>query len=231
MATSAIQILPPLASLSSRAEVVREEITGLKTNLMESSLKLGRLLKEARDNQFHLIWGYPQWGAWVEDASGLDMSERQSFYLISVVERSAALGIPDTDLHKVKMSKLKAIFSLPKDTDPDLVRSMVKDAEEATLKTVRDAVGIIKNVQYVFKTIKLEREVAENVWDPAMERARREYGNTIDYQGDLADITDSKCIEMIFADFNAGPSEEDKYDEEEIIEAQFEDILVPSEAA
>lgn len=221
-----IEVLPPLELMSSRAEEVRTEITQLKDSIMASSLKLGRLLKEARDNQYHHIWGYAQFGLWVEEASGLDMSERQCYYLIAVVERAEACGIPDEELNKVKLSKLKTIFSLPADTDPETIKTLVREAETAPLDDVREVVGRIKNVDFVFKTLKMERDTYENVYSPAMDKARLEYGNSIDFKGDPKEIEDDKAIEMICATYLSGPDIE----ESETVDAEFEDV-VAQEAA
>jgi hypothetical protein len=222
-----IQVLPPLDTMSSRANEVRTQLSQIKVSLMETKLILGRLLKEARDNQYNLLWGFHRFGAWVEEGSGLDLSERSAYDMISVVEMANALEIPDEQLHRVKFSKLKAIASLPDDTDPDVVRGLVRDAEEAPLKSVQEAVGLLKNQAYVYTTLKFERDAYDNVWLPGVEKARRMYGNTIGFQGDLADIEQSRAAELMAASLLAEP---DESEEGELLDAEYIDVLLPEAA-
>lgn len=207
-----------------RHEIVHLQIMQIKNDIMERSLELGRLLKEARDNNYNLPWGYARFGLWVE-SSGLDLSERQAYYLIAIVERSEQLGIPDEELKRVKLSKLKAILSLPADTDPDRVRELVREAETMSLKDVNAVVGALKNQEFIYKTHKFPIEVMDNIYEPAVERARRLHGNTVNEAGEVTEISDSKAVELWAVEFLNGP-EEDEYP---VIEAEFQDIVATEE--
>ena len=204
-----------------RSQEVLTRIMEIKGDLMERSLELGRLLKEARDNDYAQRWGYPRFGSWVESASGLDLSERSAYYLIRVVERTAELGIPDEVVKQVKISALKEICALPDDTDPDRVRELINEAQTLSLKSVREVVGALKNQEWVMHHIKMSREAEDAVYQPAMERIRNEYGDTVGPDGSPEDITESRGIEMILADYIASPAEE----EYEIAEGEFVDVI------
>ena len=204
-----------------RAEIVLQQIKQIRDGMATGFLVLARLLKEARDNDYPQRWGYARFGQWVEEGSGLDISERTAYDLIRVVTRSEELGIPDDQLTKVKISNLKSIFSLPEDTDPDVMRELVVEAKSLPVKKVREVVGEMKNEDYVYHTLKILRETEDNLYQPALERVRREYGNTVGPEGNPEDISDSRGTEMIFADYLASPEEEDDLP---IVEAEWTDV-------
>lgn len=210
-----------------RAEEVRLHIMQLKGQITSSFLALARLLKEARDNDYALAWGYARFGVWVETASGLDLSERSAYYLIRIVERADELEIPDSELESVKISSLKEIFSLPADTDPQQIRELVTEAKSMSHNDVRQVVGTMKNEDWVYHSLKILREVEDNVYQPALERIRREFGNTLGPDGNPEDISDSRCIEFALAAYLASPEEHDGYT---IIDAEFHDITASEEA-
>lgn len=206
-----------------RAEACSEQIKRLGNNLVVSSLALGRLLREFRDNHYASALGYGRFGDWVEEASGLDMSERNAYDLIAVVEKSTLFGITDEQLHAVKLSKLKSIFSLPADTDPEVVKGLLQEAETKPLSQVQREVGKLKGQEFVMVMLKLERETYDNTFLMAIEKARRVYGNTMGVDGELADISVSRCVEMWAAEYINGPDEE----EFDVIEGEYEDVLLP----
>jgi hypothetical protein len=195
-------VVPEVVTLPPRHEQVLDEIKSLKTDIMERALYLGKLLVEVDDEQHYLKYGYPSSKAWLLNGSGLDLSDREAYYLKRVVRRSRELSIPDADLLKVKLSKLKRICSLTnEEATPEEIKALVHSAETASLKTVTEAVNVAKKMDYEFRTFKWERDTFENVIAPAFERIRKEYGGTIDEDGKEQDVTDSRCVEMIFADY------------------------------
>jgi hypothetical protein len=204
--------------------VCRLHLMQLGSEIQRSFITMGRLLKEARDNDYHLEYGYPRFGQWVEE-SGLDLSERNAYYMINVIERAEQLGIPDDQLQQVKFSSLKEIMALPESTDPEQVKALVTEAKDMSVKDVTAVVGALKNESWVYHNLKILREVEDNVYQPAMERARREYGNTINPDGDPDDISDSRCIEMILANYLAGVEEQ----EYPIIEGRWSDAITSAE--
>jgi hypothetical protein len=87
-------------------------------------------------------------------------------------------------------------------------------------KDVKQLVGMLKDESFTYHTLKFGQEAEDNVYQPALERARREYGSTMAPDGGPTDITDSKAVEMICGDYISGPEEQD----EEIIEGEFTDV-------
>lgn len=205
-----------------KAESCRLHILQLRDNIANNFIALARLLKEARDGDYALRWSYANFGDWVEIGSGLDLSERSAYYLIKIVERADELGIPDSELSLSKVSSLKEIMSLPSDTDPEQIKSLVKESQTMKAKDVKEVVGGLKNESWSFHSLKFLREVEENIYQPAMERARRLYGDTILPGGNPGDISDSRCVELILADFLSQP-EESEYPE---IVAEWEDAVL-----
>lgn len=205
-----------------RSEIVRLQILQVGSQLHRSFIVLGHLLKEARDNDYHNSYGYARFGEWIEsDSSGLDMSERSAYDFIKVIEGAERLRLTDDALGTFQYSSLKEILSLPADTDPAYQLQLLEESKTMKAKDVKSLVGTLKNEAYTYHTIKNSQEVEDNVYQPALERVRREYGDTVGADGGPEDITDSKCIEMLCADKLSGPEEED---DSEIIEGEFVDI-------
>lgn len=200
-----------------RQSEVLTAIFNIKSSLVERSLELGELLVEAQDNEYHLDWGYPTWRAWFEN-SGLDMSERQGYYLMNVVRRSRSLGVPKDSLRKVKLSKLKVIMSLPSETDPEKIKGLVVDAETASLDTVKSVAAALTNTEHVYKTFKLSTDFVEGVYPIAVETLRRMAGSDVNDDGEVSDISESRCLELAYADIASSPIMR-----EEIVDAEFED--------
>ncbi len=197
-----------------RSEEVLNRIHEIKSDLMDRSLELGRLLKEARDESHYLDWGYSKFGEWVNN-SGLDLSERSAWYLISVVEFQERHQITDEQLKVIGISKAKEIASLPAGTDESTVRGLLEQAETAPISTVKEVVGVLKNSEWVYKTLKMPRAFYEGQWIEGLEKARRLYGNTFGPDGEAKDIEDWRAIEIAFAEFLNYPAPEDSEDEYE----------------
>jgi hypothetical protein len=209
-----------------RHEVVLQRIQEIKNDLVDRSLELGRLLIEARDGSYHEKWGFARFGDWVEEASGLDMGERQAYYLMQIVERSAAIGITDGQLRRVKLSKLKEIFAL-KEAEPELIKELVSKAETATLEQIKQDVQMVKVANggepFLYVSYRIPLSVKE-LGQRAFEHLRQLYGTRPNEQGENIDIPDWKCLELCFAaglteqgDAPAPPSGE-------VIDAEFQDI-------
>ena len=213
--------LAVVATEQDRPTVVLKQIRALRDGMAHGFITLARLLKEARDNDYAPRWGYARFGEWVEEGSGLDISATTAYDLIRVVSMGERLGISDDALGHVKVSCLKEIAKLPEDTSAEFVSQLIEEAKTMPLKKVREVVGHVTNEDYVYHSLKFLREVEDNVYQPAVERARREYGNTVGIEGNPEDISDSKAIHMILADYLASPEEE----ELPVIEGEFVDVI------
>lgn len=199
------------------ADTVRERITevlsqlqGLKSNIVSSSLIMGDLLLEVKQNNYHIIAGYSDFQSWL-DASRLDIKISQAYYLMRIVSKANALDIPRSQLEACNITALKEIASLDVDKQADEIRTLVEEAAGASGSEVENKVNAIKvaNGQeiYTLKGFRIPNSVLEGVVEPAIEQVRMQYGQTIDGEtGEYIEISDGKALEMICADFLAGSS-------------------------
>jgi hypothetical protein len=196
-----------------RALIVKEQIDHIRLNLHDGLFDLAELLAEARTNSYHTVYGFQRFGEWVEQGSGLDMSERTAYYLIGIITKAKELGIPREQLKLAKMSKLKEIFSLDPQEFGDNIKQLVASSEGKSLQEVRDEVQQIKvgsgAETFVFMTLKIPRTVKEQIVDPAFELVRKQYGDVRDKDGNILDLTDSKCLEFISVAYTQDPNNED----------------------
>lgn len=204
-----------------RAEQVRQRIAEIKSDLVDRSLELGHLLVEARENCFHHVWGFATFGDWVEQESGLDMGARQAAYLMQIVTKSQELGIGDEELRKVKLSKLKEIFSL-KAAEPEIIKELLVRAETETLEQIRIDVQKVKIADgaeaYTVVSYRIPLTVKENIIPLAFDAARLKYG-TSNVNGEPQEISDGQCFELCLAAML------DSADHSPVEDAEFEDIL------
>jgi hypothetical protein len=189
---------------------VLAKIQNIKSRMLDGMLDLGELLFEARANSYHLNWGFTSFGEWVEQGSGLDMKERSAYYLISITEKSRQLGITREYLRESKLTKLREIFTLDADTHGETIKKLVADSATLTLEAVRDVVTTIKLGEgldpVIHRTFSFGKSAYEATIKPAIERMTMEYGDTIDaHTHEVMDITPGKALEMICADYLAGP--------------------------
>lgn len=209
-----------------RAEAVRKQIESLRTNLVDNMVDLGELLAEVKEKNLHFNYGYTRLGKWVEESSGLDMSERSAYYLIQIIEKSRKLGISKQVLKASKLSKLKEIFTLDADKYPDQIKLLTAEASSLTLHEVQEKVQIIaadgeEREPFTYITIKLPKSGKEVNFDPAVELVRKNYGDVPNkYTGEIGDVSTSYAIELICQDYLQDPNnyaEPKKSEESEVI--------------
>jgi len=197
-----------------RAVAVLNEIEVIKKNVVENVFRLGELLSEIRNSAIYQYWGFDNFGKWVEK-SGLDMSERQAFYLIRIIENAKTLGIDSNNLKKVKLSKLKEIFTLDPAKDAKEIEFLIEKGKTESLDAIREQVQAIQNGPgedtYTYLNLKISKKAKQEIIDPAIEIARREYGSTVNLEtGDPVDISLGRAIELICADYKADPNHQEQ---------------------
>jgi hypothetical protein len=215
-----------LATSAERIESVRIKIEEIKKGIAGGFLDLGELLVEIRDGSYHLAWGFPKFGNWLEK-SGLDMSERAAYYLMKIVSVGRELGIPRETLQEVKLSKLKEIISLDVKKHGEQIKQLIEscrpsaDRPEPTLDEVRINVQKVKGGEeidiYIYKTLKVTQAAWDNTIVPAIEAARKEFGDSVDDEGNPVEISIGHAIELICADHLA--------DVDQIVEAATADAI------
>lgn len=184
--------------ISQRAVLVHEALGALKLNIEDNFIDLCFLLYEASEGEYHRVWGYEQFGKWIENGSGLELSERTGFYYVNIAKKATKLGMTAKDLKAVRSStKLKEIFTLDAETNKGDIVALLEASKTTTLADIKAKVHNIKNPSTPapsFMTLKLEASVKEIV-DDALELARNNYGSTMGTESD--EITPSKCMELI----------------------------------
>lgn len=189
-------------NIATRAVIVREALVELKDQVQSNVIEQAYLLKEAYDNAYYKVLGSTSFGEWIEEQIDLDMSERSAWYLVNVARKAEELGISKDSLKASKISKLKEIFSLdPTDYGEDTKR-LVESSASITLEQVKDKVAEIQGQEPVtYMTLRIPRSVREGVINDAFELARRNYGSVVGEDGQARDISNSRCLELICAEY------------------------------
>ena len=197
--------------LAPRAFAVLSRVNQLKSGINENVLELGELLVEIRDNHYHQVWGFDTLALWL-GSSGLDVGERQAYYLMKVIDSAKKLGIGRDEMAKVKVSKLKKIFTLNPDKHPERIKQLVAAGEGVSLdeiikevaKTRADDDGWEAKTWRNFSLLTSQAAIV----DEAVERAKMESGSVTNaVTGEVMDISNATALERICADYLASPNE------------------------
>jgi hypothetical protein len=219
----AIVTMPkPDNAVVQEAAKVLAKIQNIRVGLFENMFTLAELLTEAREHSYHEVWGFNRFGDWVEKGSGLDISARTAYYLITIWEKSKELGIPRDQLVAARIAKLKEIFSLDSTKYGDEIKKLVYDAPNSNLDAVRAAVNKLKadggNIEpYTYITIKIPQSSKETI-ERSFELVRNQYGDVVDPQtGELLQLSAGKCLEYVCEGYLQDPNNyKEKEKEEEV---------------
>lgn len=192
-----------------RANAVLNSLRQINRNMKDGFFDTCALLMEAHDGAYHTCWDYPRFGDWVE-STGLDISARQAYYYLTIGKKAADLQISREELLNANISQLKKIFELDPGTHATEMRQLLASADQMTLKETEDAVVELRAAKTGeaparHMTFKFEDTIRDTVKE-AFELARRIYGDTLNVAGEAADISDSKCMELICVEFLNGAS-------------------------
>jgi hypothetical protein len=202
-ATEAItpEVLPPVdPTVVDRAEAVRLKLREAREQAESSFMDMCDLLMEAKAEGYHRIWGYAEFGQWIEEGSDLDMSARQAYYMINIARTVQKLGLSREQVKEIKISKLKEIFSLDSKTQQEEIKALVAAAPDQSLEEIKAHVRNVKTQageeppQYV--TYKIDSNIKQTV-DEAFALARLNYGDTMGQDGEPAEISNSKALELV----------------------------------
>lgn len=215
-----------------RAQSIRAEIRGLDKLVVDSTFDIAERLAEVKGACYYGAWGYQTFADYVE--TELDMKVRKAQYLVRIVNIAKQLGIERVQYEKIKITKLREIFTLePTDffwnettqhNEPihaHIVR-LVDEANGMTLEQVVEEVARLKGLTgddaLVWINTKVKRIVLEEVILPAREKARLLLGSQSQSAGEATEYSDGACEEVIHAEFLNGFQLE---------EQQFEDNRLP----
>lgn len=215
---SELTITDTALHLNYRPQEIKQRLEQIKTSLVQNCLELGRLLNEIQEDFIYRDWGYETFTEWLEQGSDLGVSHRESRYFQSIARRAAELQIPDDQLEKVKLSKLKEVMAF--DVPAEHVKGLLEAAQSAPLAEVKEQVKKARGYGWNYRSIKLEDEALEKVYEPALERMRRRHGGyTVD--GEPVDLSDSQCILYMCAEILAAPEEY----QVDAVDSEFEDVV------
>lgn len=127
-------------STKQRANVVLKEIKVVTSRIASDYLTLGRLLAEAFDGGYYLMWGHTSFEAWF-DGQNFDFEFRKAQYLMAITRKSAVLKLEDEDLQQCGLSRLREIFTLSPETHAKDIRRLVKSSPEQHMEDVKGAVA------------------------------------------------------------------------------------------
>jgi hypothetical protein len=179
---------------TNRAVQIMARLKEIKKLTDESYLDTCELLFEAHQNNYHQTLGYTTFIDWVTTAN-LDISARTAFYYIGIQKKSNILGLTRAQLSLCNVSSLKEIFTLdPVVHGPEMLNLV----EVALLKCVAG------EEPPVYLTLKLSASIKDTL-ENAFEVCRRLYGSVESESGPV-DISDSKCVELIFLSYLQDPN-------------------------
>ena len=208
-------------------EAVRQKVEEIRRGIAGRFIELGTLLGEIKDGGFHVIWGHANFGLWLK-SSGLDLGESAAYYLIKIVRTSKQMGIPQEQLEKIKLSKLREICRLDPKTHSKQIKQLMdactpdKDGNEMSLEDCRINVQKIEGGAeigdndtkidlFVFLTIKVTT-TQKQVIEDAVELVRAKHGDTMDADGNPAEISIGKAVELMAAEYLNGADEVEQED-------------------
>lgn len=184
-----------------RPAQVLERIGQVKQKFIEYFLELCFLLGEISEKKYFEQWQYNSFKEYVEN-SGLDIQVSAAYRMVRVYDGAKQLGLTWEQLAVTKPTKLLEIFSLDPQENAQAIRGLLEEGDTNTVEEVRNKVKAEKGLsEDVFLKFKVDKEVHEDIILPALERCRQIHGSNKDKFGNVYDISDSKCFELICFDF------------------------------
>jgi len=188
-----------------RPAQVLERIGQVKKKFVEYFLELCYLLGETVEKKYFETWGYNSFNEYVEN-SGLDIQTGAAHRMVKVYDGAKQLGLTLEQLMATKPTKLLEIFSLNPKENEKVIRGLLEEGDTNTVEEVKNKVRAEKGLsEDVFLKFKVEKDVHEMIILPALERCRQLHGSNKDKFGEVYDISDSRCLELIFTDFLGSP--------------------------
>lgn len=200
-----------------RASTVRRAINKLVAQANTSTFDLAELLFEAKTKLYYTGWGFESFSKY---AKSLAIKYTKSYYLVRVVENMTAAGLKREQYEPVGLTKLRMISRLKPDTEFKgtpvslLIRELTLRAQELTPEEVQYEVdtimGLTEDESMVWWNVKLKKLARENVIIPAIARMKKFIGSSPSEEGEgqQADASDGRALELICANFLTDPNYE-----------------------
>ncbi len=190
---------------SAESLAIKTRLLQIANSLEDSTFDISDLLLEAHDKSLHLENGFLRFGDWVESL-GADISARQAGYYVNIGSKALRLNIDRPTLKKVKISKLKEIFSLDPDKFSSEMTALIAEAENLTLDQVKAKVAALKlkdGQELMFYRNYKFTESALKVVEDASEKCKAEVGDQV-VGGQIVEPSSSRLLELICGDYLSG---------------------------
>lgn len=200
-----------------RATQVRRQINKLISQANSSTFDLAELLYEAKTKLYFTGWGFESFSAY---AKSLEVKYSKSYYLVRIVENMIAAGLERPQFEPVGLAKLRLIAKLKPDTEFKgtpvslLIRELTLKAPELSLEEVQIEVdtimGLVADESMVWWNVRMKKLARENVVIPAVARMKKFIGTqpSEEGEGQQAEVSDGRALELICANFLADPNYE-----------------------
>jgi hypothetical protein len=200
-----------------RATTVRRAINKLVQQANESTFDLAALLFEAKTKLYYTGWGFDSFSKY---AKSLAIKYTKSYYLVRIVENMTAAGLTREQYEPIGLTKLRMISRLKPDTEFKgtpvslLIRELTLRAAELSPEEVQFEVdtimGLTEDESMVWWNVKLKKLARENIILPAVSRMKKFIGSSPSEEGEgqQADASDGRALELICANFLADPNYE-----------------------
>jgi len=190
-------------AMADRPAQVLERIGQVKQKFIEYFLELCFLLGEIVELKYYEEWKFSSFKDYVEN-SGLDIQVSAAYRMVKVYDGAKQLGLTWEQLAVTKPTKLLEIFSLDPKENEKVIRGLLEEGNTNSVADIKNKVRAEKGLaEDVFVKFKVGKDVHESIILPALERCRQLHGSSKDKFGEVHDISDSKCLELIFMDFLA----------------------------
>jgi hypothetical protein len=198
-----------------RATTVRRQINKLVAQAATSTFDLAELLYESKAKLYFTGWGFESFAKY---AKSLAIKYTKSFYLVRIVENMTAAGLTREQYEPVGLGKLRTISRLKPDTEYKgtpvslLIRELTLKAIDMTPEEVQFEVdtimGMTEDESMVWWNVKLKKLARQNVVIPAVARMKKFIGTqpSEEDEGQQAEVSDGRALEMICANFLADPN-------------------------
>lgn len=200
-----------------RATQVRRQINKLISQANSSTFDLAELLYEAKTKLYFTGWGFESFSAY---AKSLEVKYSKSYYLVRIVENMIAAGLERPQFEPVGLAKLRLIAKLKPDTEFKgtpvslLIRELTLKAPELSLEEVQIEVdtimGLVADESMVWWNVRMKKLARENVVIPAVACMKKFIGTqpSEEGEGQQAEVSDGRALELICANFLADPNYE-----------------------
>lgn len=194
-----------------RAVEVKMQLEKLQNQTENDFFDICDLLQEAKEKSYHISFGFVNFNEWVESMPSLDMSASKAQYCINISTKALRLNVDRPTLKKVKVTKLREIFSLDPDIHLKAMSDLIEAAPAMSIEEVKNKVKSIKQgtgfEEMAYMTVKFPIS-AKTIIDSAFDKVRMSVGG---------EVTNGKALELVCADYLGG---EDPQPTEIVIEEQ-----------